>query len=102
MNNACNGGVVLPQGDGTVSLALFRTEDAVKKFRTAQLTNNKFIGPCVKFNWDHELLLYLNALPAVVTQIGVAPEMMGGMYMLVPVSSMKAQLQKSIDDPKQP
>ncbi len=102
MNNACNGGVVLPQGDGTVAMTLFTSEEAVKKFRLAHASQTKFAGPSVKFDWELELLLYLNALPPSVTHIGVDPEQMGGSYLTFTVAAMKAQLQQSLDDPNQP
>ncbi len=76
MNNACNGGVVLPQEDGSAALALFTEEEKVRKFRAAHACQ-MFAGPSVKFDWDHELLLYLNALPSAVTHVGIDSEGLG-------------------------
>jgi hypothetical protein len=67
MSNNCHGGGVLPQGDGTVAMALFTSEENVRRFRLAQVPQ-MFAGPSVKFDWEYELLLYLNALPPPVTR----------------------------------
>lgn len=101
MNNACNGGVVFPRGDGTVAMTLFTSDDKVRKFRAAN-ASQMFAGPTVKFDWDHEFLLYLNHLPTAVTHIVVDPEQVGGSYLNFTVAAMKVQLQKSLRDPNQP
>jgi hypothetical protein len=100
MNKACTGGVVLPQDDGSVAMALFTSEDKVRKFRAAN-AEQMFVGPSVKFDWDHELLLYLNALPSAMTHIGVDAEALGSMVLLIPVAEMKAEIRKRLDDKSQ-
>ncbi len=101
MNNACNGGVVLNLNTGAVAMPLFTSEDKVNKFRAAQVATQKFAGPCIKFNWDHELYLYLKALPPSVTEIVVDPEQTQGTYLNFTVAGLKKQLQQSINDPNQ-
>jgi hypothetical protein len=101
MSNNCQGGVVLPRDDGSVAMALFTSEDKVRKFRAANAPQ-MFAGPSVKFDWDHELLLYLNHLPPAVTHIGVDAEKVGGMVLFIPVSEMKAEIRKRLDDKSQP
>ncbi len=98
MSNSCKGGVVLPRDDGTVAMALFTSEEKVRKFRAANVPQ-MFAGPSVKFDWDHELLLYLDALPPAVTHIGVDPQRPGsGLVLFIPVAEMKAEIRKRLDD----
>jgi hypothetical protein len=102
MSNSCKGGVVLPRDDGTVAMALFTSEEKVRSFRVA---NQPLIfgGPCVKFDWDQELLLYLDALPPVVTHIGVDAERPGsGPVVFIPVAALKAEIRKRSDERTRP
>jgi hypothetical protein len=103
MSNDCKGGVVLSDANGSPALALFTTEDKVRKFRAANLPK-VFAGPSVKFDWDHELLLYLNALPPTVTMIGFDYESRDSATPVhfVEVAAMKAELDKRIADKSEP
>jgi hypothetical protein len=97
MSNNCKGGVVLPRDDGSAAMALFTTEEKVRKFRAAH-ASQMFAGPSVKFDWDHELLLYLEALPPQVTHIGVDPEKLGSMVIFIPVVEMKQAIKNRMAD----
>jgi hypothetical protein len=101
MSNNCQGGVVLPRDGGSAAMALFTSEEKVRRFRAAH-ASQMFAGPSVKFDWDHELLLYLNHLPPAVTHIGVDPEQMGSMVLFIPVAEMRAEIRRRLDDKTQP
>jgi hypothetical protein len=93
MSNNCKGGVVLPRDDGSVAMALFTTEEKVRTFRAAHAAQ-MFAGPSVKFDWDHELLLYLDSLPPPVTHVAVDPEKIGSMVLFISVAQMKQEIRK--------
>ena len=78
-------------------MALFTSEEKMRKFRAAN-AKQMFIGPSVKFDWDHELWLYLNALPPAVTQVGIDAEALGGYVSLISVEVLKRELKKRMDD----
>ena len=100
MSNSCKGGVVLPRDDGSVAMALFTSEEKVRNFRRGNLPQ-VFAGPSVKFDWEHELLLYLEALPPAVTHIGVDPERPGsGLVLFIPVAAMKTEIRKRLNEEK--
>jgi hypothetical protein len=101
MSNNCQGGVILPRDDGSVAIALFTSEDKVRRFRAAHGAR-MFPGPSVKFDCDYELLLYLNAVPPAVTHIGVDAEQTGSMVLFIRVSEMKAEIRRRLDDKTQP
>jgi hypothetical protein len=97
MNKRCNGGVVLPQKHGSIAMALFTSEDKARRFRAANV-DQKIYGPSVKFDWDHELLLYLEALPPTLKYIGVDPEGIGDDVLVIPVSELKAEIRRRLDE----
>jgi hypothetical protein len=101
MNKACNGGVVIPVGDGTVMMPLFTSEEAARKFRAAH-PETFMAGPSIKFDWDHELLLYLNSLPTAVTVIAMNPAKLGTDVVTYPVASTKEVLFRHLADKNTP
>lgn len=101
MNKTCTGGVVLPRDDGSVAMALFTSEDKARKFRAANAAQT-IVGPSVKFDWEHELFLYLKALPPTVAYVGLDAEGMGSMVVFIPVSELMAQIRRRLDEEGQP
>jgi hypothetical protein len=68
MSRDCRGGVVI-DGGGRTALVLLTDEDLLRSFRA----QHGHSGPTIRFDWDHELWLYLHALPPEVTHVALDP-----------------------------
>jgi hypothetical protein len=98
MSNNCQGGVILPRDDGSVAMALFTREDKTRRFRAAHEAR-MFAGPSVKIDWDYELLLYRASARRDPHRVDV--EQTGSMVLFIPVSKMKAEIRRRLDDKTQ-